>query len=110
MRFEHPEFLYALFSILVPLIVHFFSFKRFRTEKFTNVAFLKNIKKENRKRSKLKKILILFSRLFALTSIIFAFSKPYLVNSNKQNTQNDIIIYLDNSLSMSILEDNESIF
>ena len=110
MRFEHPEFLYALFSILVPLIVHFFSFKRFRIEKFTNVAFLKNIKKENRKRSKLKKILILFTRLFALTSIIFAFSKPYLINSNKQNTQNDIIIYLDNSLSMSILEDNESIF
>ena len=110
MRFEHPEFLYGLFSILVPLFIHFFSFKRFKIEKFTNVAFLKNIKKENRRRSKLKKILILFSRLFALTSIIFAFSKPYLVNSNEQNTQNDIIIYLDNSFSMSILEDSESIF
>jgi len=58
----------------------------------------KKIFQENRKSSKVKKWLILATRLLLFLSLLFAFSQPYF--SNKNTTKNlTNFIYLDNSLS-----------
>ena len=44
MQFKHPEILYALFLLVIPILIHLFQLRKFKTEAFTNVAFLKNLK------------------------------------------------------------------
>ncbi|HEY9220281.1 MAG TPA: BatA domain-containing protein [Lutibacter sp.] len=99
MQFKHPEILYALLLLVIPIIVHLFQLQRFVKVPFTNVAFLKNIERQTRKSAKLKKWLVLISRLLALSCIILAFSQPYFSKSSAQQNGN-VIIYLDNSFSM----------
>lgn len=99
MQFKHPEILYALLLLIIPIIVHLFQLQRFVKVPFTNVAFLKNIEKQTRKSAKLKKWLVLTSRLLALSCIILAFSQPYFSESSDQQNVH-VTIYLDNSYSM----------
>ena len=99
MQFKHPEILYALLLLIIPILVHLFQLQRFEKVLFTNVHFLKNIIQQTRKSSRLKKLLILLARMAAFTCLIIAFSQPYFSdNSLKQNY--NTTIYLDNSFSM----------
>ncbi len=101
MQFKQPEILYALLLLIIPIIVHLFQLQRFVKVPFTNVKFLKQLKLETRKSSRLKKWLILATRLLAFAAIIFAFSQPFFSDS-KKNTNYTTTIYLDNSLSMQL--------
>jgi hypothetical protein len=100
MQFKHPELLYALLLLLIPVIVHLFQLRRFQKINFTNVAFLKSVTKQTRKSSQLKKWLTLITRLLLLTAIILAFSQPYFSKSNGLKLESETVIYLDNSFSM----------
>ena len=99
MQFKHPEILFFLFLLLIPLLLHLFQLQKFKKEAFTNVKFLKEIELETRKSARLKKLLILLSRLLALACLILAFSQPYINRSGNKETHQSII-YLDNSFSM----------
>ena len=77
MQFKHPELLYALFALLIPIIIHLFQLRKFKKEAFTNVAFLKKVTSQTRKSSQIKKWLTLITRLFLLACLIFAFAQPY---------------------------------
>lgn len=105
MSFVYPTFLFALFALAVPIIVHLFNFRKYKTVYFTNVRFLKDIKQETDSRSKLKHLLILISRLLALTALIFAFAQPYFKNDNTTAVvgQKAVSVYIDNSYSMQLL-------
>ena len=100
MQFKHPELLYALFLLLIPIIVHLFQLRKFKKEAFTNVAFLKEATLQTRKSSQIKKWLILFTRLLLLTAIVFAFAQPFTSKTNTFKTEKETVIYLDNSFSM----------
>lgn len=100
MHFKHPELLYALFLLVIPVLVHLFQLRRFRKEYFTNVKFLKKAVVQTRKSARIKKWLILLNRLLLLACIIIAFAQPYLPPAAGENQTQETIIYLDNSLSM----------
>ncbi len=100
MQFKHPELLYALFLLLIPIIIHLFQLRRFQKIAFTNVHFLKNVIIQTRKSSQLKRWLTLLIRLFLFAAIILAFAQPYTSKTNRLNLQSETIIYLDNSFSM----------
>ena len=100
MQFKHPEILYALLLLLIPIIVHLFQLRRFQKVPFTNVAFLKEISVQTRKSSTIKKWLTLLTRLLLLAAIIFAFAQPYTSNKKSFNTKQETVIYLDNSFSL----------
>jgi len=100
MQFKHPELLYALFLLLIPIIVHLFQFRKFQKEAFTNVAFLKEVSINTRKSSQLKKWITLLARLLLLMAIIFAFAQPFTANTDAIASENETVIYLDNSFSM----------
>ncbi|MGE0561203.1 MAG: BatA domain-containing protein [Flavobacteriales bacterium] len=101
MKFAYPEFLFALFAIAIPIIIHLFNFRKFKKIYFSNVSFLREVKKESQSKSKLKHLLILASRILTITFLVLAFAQPFIpsVNSN-QNINNIIGIYIDNSFSM----------
>lgn len=105
MQFKHPEILYALLLLIIPIIVHLFQLQRFVKVPFTNVAFLKNIERQTRKSALLKKWLVLTSRILTLSCIILAFSQPYFSESSTQQNVN-VTIYLDNSYSMQAKGEN----
>ena len=100
MQFKHPEILYFLFLLVLPILVHLFQLRRFKKEYFTNVRFLKELSIQTRKSSKIKKWLLLATRLLLLTSIIIAFAQPFFKVKDSKNSSNEMYIVLDNSFSM----------
>ncbi len=100
MQFKHPELLYALFLLLIPIIIHLFQLRRFQKVDFTNVAFLKKVTIQTRKSSQLKKWLTLLMRLLALACVIFAFAQPFTASKTALNTKKETVLYIDNSFSM----------
>lgn len=100
MHFKHPEILYFLFLLIVPILVHLFQLRRFKTSYFTNVRFLKELAIQTRKSSKIKKRLLLATRLLLLTCVIIAFAQPFFEARDSKNASNEMYIILDNSFSM----------
>jgi hypothetical protein len=100
MQFKHPDILYFLFLLVIPILVHLFQLRRFKKEYFTNVQFLKELSIQTRKSSKIKKWLLLFTRLLLLTFLILAFAQPFFKGKDSQKSTNEMYIILDNSYSM----------
>lgn len=103
MKFLFPYFLFALTAVAVPVIIHLFNFRRFKTVYFSNVEFLKNIKKESQRKSKLKQILILIARILIVTCLVVGFAQPYIPVGNRgQASAGQVVgVYIDNSFSMN---------
>lgn len=102
-QFVHPEVLYALFALIIPILVHLFHWRRFKKQEVTTIAFLQKIELQTRQSAILKKWLILILRLLALGCIILAFAQPYFSNQKIKNTTPEVVIYIDNSFSMQAL-------
>lgn len=101
--FVYPLFLWTLTAISIPIIIHLFNFRRYKKVYFTNVRFLKELQLESQSKSRLKELLILLSRILALTFLILAFAQPVLMdeqNATINLKQKNIGLYIDNSFSM----------
>ena len=105
MQFKYPEIFYFLCILIIPILVHLFQLQKFKKIAFTNVQFLKKISLETRKSSRLKKLLILTTRLIIFLAILFTFSKPYF-SKKKESEKNHNYIYLDNSMSLNTNDSN----
>jgi hypothetical protein len=100
MYFKHPELLYALVVLVIPILVHLFQLRKFKTTPFTNVRFLKKAILQTRQSSQLKKFLVLCTRLLMLTCLVLAFAQPYFPPASGAVEDIKTVIYLDNSYSM----------
>lgn len=100
MQFKYPELLYALFLLVIPIIVHLFQLRKFQKEEFTNVKFLQRVILQTRKSSQLKKWLTLLSRLLLMACLIIAFAQPFFTANDNATKPQETVIYLDNSFSM----------
>lgn len=110
MKFAYPEFLFALFAIAIPIIIHLFNFRKFKKIYFSNVSFLREVKKESQSKSKLKHLLILCSRILAITFLVLAFAQPFIPSANSATNVNNVVgIYIDNSFSMESVGENGSL-
>jgi hypothetical protein len=98
MQFQNPEVLYFLALLIIPILVHLFQLQKFVKMPFTNVAFLQKLVQQTRKSSRIKKWLILATRLLLFLAIIFAFSQPYF-SDKKTDINQHTFVYLDTSLS-----------
>lgn len=105
MKFLYPEFLFALFALSIPILVHLFNFRRFKRIEFTNVRFLKEIKEETTSRSRLRHLLVLAARLLAIFFLVMAFAQPFIPDKDTPlaRTEHAVSIYVDNSFSMEAL-------
>jgi len=106
MQFKSPELLYALFLLVIPILIHLFQLRRFQKVEFTNVKFLKSVKLQTRKSSQLKKWLTLLTRMLLLACAIIAFAQPFIPNTEDFNDTQETVIYLDNSFSMQAKGNN----
>ncbi len=99
MQFKHPEILWALFLLIIPILIHLFQLRRFKKTPFTNVAMLQKVVSESRKSNSLKKWLLLFTRLLLLAAIITAFAQPF-TSATTALQEKETVVYLDDSFSM----------
>ena len=101
MNFLFPQFLFGLFALSIPIIIHLFSFRRTKKIYFSSTQFLKNVKEASKSKLKLKHLLILAARLLFIVFLVMAFAQP-IKEANKEGLNSDkVFIYLDNSFSMS---------
>lgn len=102
-HFLHPEFLYGLFLLSVPVILHLFSLKRYKKVYFSNFNFLAALQQQKKNSSRLKNLLLLLFRLLIISCIVIAFATPYIRPAGVQNIQphSPVILYIDHSFSMS---------
>ncbi len=112
MEFLYPNMLYALFALLIPVVIHLFNFRRHKTVYFSNTSVLKTIEQENSKTKKLKHFLVLMARMLFIAALVIAFAYPYkkdnaIVNNNVNNL---IAVYIDNSMSMQSLSAEKTLF
>ena len=112
MEFLYPNMLFALFALIIPLVIHLFNFRRHKTIYFSNTAVLKTIERENKKTKKLKHIIVLMCRLLFIASLVIAFAYPYKKDDNKinNNVDNLIAVYIDNSMSMQTHSSEKTLF
>ena len=101
MSFAYPGFLWALLSLAIPIIIHLFNFRRVQKIFFSNTRLLKQVKEETTKRRRIKNWLILLSRLLFLSFLVLAFAQPFLPASDQFSSGKNVVLYIDNSYSMS---------
>jgi len=101
MNFAFPQFLWALTALSIPIIIHLFNFRKTTRIFFSNNRLLKQIKEETTQKRKLKKYLVLASRLLFIFFLVLAFAQPFLPAKEQVTAARNIVLYLDNSFSMS---------
>ena len=101
MSFLYPSFLWALLALAIPVIIHLFNFRKTTQVLFSNNRFLKEVKEATTAKRRLKHYLILLSRLLFLFFLIITFCQPIIPAAEQLGNGRNIILYLDNSQSMS---------
>ena len=103
MSFIYPLFLVAGVALAIPVIIHLFNLRRYKTVEFPHVGFLKDIQFRSQKSSQLRYKWLLALRLLFLASLILAFAQPFFSGKEMLNTEERLqAIYIDNSGSMSL--------
>lgn len=102
MSFLYPEFLWAFTVLLIPIVIHLFNFKRYKTHYFSSLQFVKHVDQQTRSTQKLKHILVLIARLLAFALLVLAFAQPYFSATGGGELKKEVVlvIFIDNSFSM----------
>lgn len=102
MKWVYPEFLFALLVLVIPILIHLFHFRKYKTVYFSSIAFVKSVEQQQKNPRKLKHLLILIARMLAFTCLVIAFAQPYFSGSDASKKDIQLIgVYVDNSFSMS---------
>ncbi len=103
MQFLFPLFLLAALTAAIPILIHLFNLRKYKTVFFPHTRFLKNIQLRSQKQSQIRYKWLLALRILFLLALVLAFAQPFFFkNRNAETAQLLQIIYLDNSPSMSV--------
>jgi hypothetical protein len=101
MQFTYPLFLFGILAIAIPILIHLFNFRRYKTTYFSNVKLLQEILLKTKKESQLQHLIVLFLRILGIAALAFAFAQPYLPNEKFETQSGTLVsVFVDNSFSM----------
>ena len=106
MTFLHPQFLWALTLASLPVIIHLLNLRRYKTVYFSNTRLLENLEQEQKRRTRLKDILVLLLRTLAIIMLVLAFAMPVKKSAQSTACSGKVVFYIDNSLSMTTTGSN----
>lgn len=111
MQFLHPTYLWGFLLILIPIIIHLFQLRKYRVVYFSSLKFLKQLDIEQKRKSRIRDLLLLIVRILLISMLVLAFAHPFIPGKTDSQTTNQTIgLYLDNSLSMENEADGQSLF
>lgn len=101
MQFLHPGYLWFLSLISIPILIHLFSFRRYKTLQFSSTRFLQQLQQESDQRNKIKHWLVLLTRIFTIIALVLAFAQPYIPYTQGASDLRSVVsVYVDNTFSM----------
>mgnify|MGYP001362382967 CR=1 FL=1 len=107
MYFLHSVILAAAAAALAPVVLHFLYRQRARTDSLPTVRFLAAGFAANRRRIRLKNLLVLFLRVLAILLIVAALARPAYKGAlffRKGTAPVSAVVVIDNSASMAYEE------
>ncbi len=114
MGFAAPLFLIGLMALVIPFLLLFTKASSSRITQFSSVEFLRTITEHASRTMEWKRLLLLAVRVLAILSLAAAFALPFTSRSCRLSLwgagpAKNVVIFLDNSLSMSAAEKNSSL-
>jgi hypothetical protein len=92
MNYTNPNAFWLLFLILIPILIHLFQFRRYKTLKFSNTYFLSAINEEEKRSRKLKHLLILLTRILLIIFLVLSMAKPFWESEAMQSEVNLVVL------------------
>jgi len=112
MIFLNPAILFGLLAASIPVILHFLNLKKIKKVEFSTLTFLKELQKTKIKKIKFKQWLLLLLRILIILFIVSSFARPTLesvaISGTGSVAKTTAIFILDDSYSMSVVNDNGS--
>ena len=101
--------LIGLTAVLVPIIIHLFNFRRYKTIYFSNVQMLEEIQKKTKRASQIQQLIVLALRVLGIACLVLACAQPFLRGSDKNTKKGNVVaLFVDNSYSMETESKNGS--
>ncbi|OGU60311.1 MAG: hypothetical protein A2X64_03715 [Ignavibacteria bacterium GWF2_33_9] len=108
MNFVNPGVLFGLIAATIPILLHLLNLRRIKKIEFSSLQFLKELKKSQIRRIKLRQILLLILRTLLIILLVGAFSRPIIKGSLpffKNYSKTSAVIFIDNSPSMDFSDE-----
>ena len=114
MIFLNPAVLIGLLAASIPVIIHLFNLRKLKKIEFSTLSFLKELQKNKIRKIKLKQWLLLALRVLIILLLVTAFARPTLegvsIGGTTSAAKTTAIFILDNTFSMSVVDQNGSYF
>ncbi len=105
MSFLSPLFLFALFAVGLPLLIHLLNLKKPKRIAFSTLAFFNELQKSTIRKIRIKRYILLLLRLLAVACLALVLARPFLPPilglGGNTNQPTIIAIVVDNSISMA---------
>src|SRR6267142_2990159 len=104
LQFAHPSYLWGLFAVALPILVHLFNQRRPRPLAFGAIEFVLRSQRQKARRLRLRQILLLALRCLLIAAVALALARPSLkprgVEAAQTSGPQATALVLDASLSM----------
>jgi hypothetical protein len=114
MIFLNPAVLIGLLAASIPVIIHLLNLRKLKKIEFSTLSFLKELQKNKIRKVKIKQWLLLALRVLIILLLVTAFARPTLegvsIGGTTSAAKTTAIFILDNTFSMSVVDQNGSYF
>lgn len=101
MNFFSPYLLFGCLFAVVPVLLHFISYSKKKDISYLSTfRFFENINFIQKKKTKIKDILLMLIRMLLVISIVLFFAHPYQKIILNKNLQKQVIVLIDRTASM----------
>ena len=107
MGLVQSAFMAAMAALAIPVIVHLIFHWQTRQVELGTVRFLADIIRENARRKRVKRWLLLLLRTAGIALLVLAFARPYLLARQASGRGAFLAILIDRSASMSLTSDGD---
>ncbi len=112
--FLNPYLLWGLAGAAMPILIHLFNRRRFRTVAWGAMDFLLSSSKMTARRLRILHALLLLTRMGIVSLLAMGLARPFLAGGffggALSQSKSSAVIILDNSYSMGLREGNETTF
>jgi len=114
LAFFNPYLLWGLGGASIPILIHLFNRRRFRTVAWGAMEFLVSSSKMTARRLKIVQALLLLTRMGIVSLLVLGLARPFLTGvffgGSLARSKSSAVIIVDNSYSMGLREGNETNF
>jgi len=104
MNFLNPFFLFGLFAVAIPVVIHLINLRRPQKISFSTLTFFNELRKSTIRRIRIKQYVLMALRALAVLFLALALARPFLpptlTGSVSSSEPKAVAILIDNSASM----------